>query len=136
MSQDLKQEHSDDQEFLKRRRILLLVIVVLALAAFSYRWLVLQRLEQSSALFIGIPALISIALTFAPRSKSVTGLLLKGTLLFLALSGIVLGEGVICVAMAAPLFLLVAVVVGLVVDHSRRKNQTRLSLSFVLVLIG
>ena len=136
MSQDLEQDYSEDPAFLKRRRALLVFIVVLALAAFLYRWLVLQRLEQSSALFIGIPALLSIALTFAPRSKSVTGLLLKGTLLFLALSGIVLGEGVICVAMAAPLFLLIAVVVGLVVDHSRRKNQTRLSLSFVLVLMA
>lgn len=120
----------------KRQIALIGLILTMAVGAFLYRWLVLQRLEQTAALFIGIPALISVALTFSPTSKSVTGMLVKGTLLFLAMSGILLGEGVICVAMAAPLFLLIAVLVGLVMDASKKKTETRLSLSLVLVLMA
>ncbi len=119
-----------------RQLALLVLIFTMAIGAFLYRWLVLERLEQTAALFIGLPMLISIALTFTPTSKTVTGMLVKGTLLFLAMSGILLGEGIICIAMAAPLFLMIAVIIGLLVDASKRKNQTRLSLSLAFVLMA
>ena len=121
----------------KRRVILIGLILVLAIGCLLYRLLVVKQLEQTAALFVGLPTFISIGLTFMPTSKSVTGMLVKGTILFLAISGILLGEGILCILMAAPLFLMVAVIIGVLVDRKQgKKNQTRLSLSIALLVMA
>lgn len=107
--------------------------IALAAAAILYRLLVMKRLEQTSALFIGLPAVLAIILALTPRAKSATGMILKVTTIALLLSGPVLGEGFICVIMAAPLFYLVGAIVGLVIDRGRKKNAS-LGLHAVVLL--
>ncbi len=103
---------------------LVTIILALAIAGTLYRVFVVHRLEQTAALFIGLPAVLAIVLTLAPAAKSATGLIMKTTTIALLMSGPILGEGFICIIMAAPLFYLVGAVIGLVVDHRRRKEKS------------
>lgn len=99
------------------------LIMALALGSVAYRLLVAGKLEQTSALFIGLPTLLALALALAPRAKSPMGIVMKGLTIGLLLSGIVLGEGFICILMAAPLFYLVALIVGLIVTFLARRGR-------------
>jgi len=88
-----------------------------------YKFLTHRHLEQTSALFIGLPAVLALIVAFTPRTKSATGTILKTMTFFLLLSGIVLQEGFICIVMAAPLFYLVGLAVGLIVDRGRARRR-------------
>jgi hypothetical protein len=109
------------------------IILALAVAAILYRLLVLKRLEQTSALFIGLPAILAILLVLAPYAKSATGLIMKVMTIALLLSAPILGEGFICIIMAAPLFYLVGAIIGLVIDYARRKRKP-ISMQAVVLL--
>jgi hypothetical protein len=111
------------------------IIVAIMLASFFYRWLVWHRLEQTSALFIGIPALLAIIVVNLSRPTSATGLILKATAVALLVSGTLLGEGFVCVLMASPLFFLVALLVGGVTDWARKRDErSRTTMSCLLLL--
>jgi hypothetical protein len=101
------------------------LILVLAVGSLGYRTLVLHKLEQTSALFIGLPAVLALVLALTPQTKSVTGMILKIMTLLLLLSGIVLGEGFICIVMAAPLFYGIGLIVGLSMDAAERRRRRR-----------
>lgn len=122
-----------------RRRItrdqwkLVTIIIALTIAGTLYHALVRNKLEQTAALFIGLPAVLAIALALSPSAKSATGLIMKTTTIALLMSGPILGEGFICVVMAAPLFYLVGAVIGLVIDRGRRKQKS-ISLQAVVLL--
>ena len=101
------------------------LICALAAGALGYRLLIKHHLQQSAALFIGLPTLIGVLIALTPRPKSITGTILKAMVLVLALSGPLFGEGFICVLFAAPLLLVVGLIVGLTVDGlaARRKKR-------------
>ncbi len=118
------------------KAILIAVILAIAAATLAYKALVAGHLEQTAALFIGLPALIAIIIVAFGRPRSMTGLLCMVTALALLISGMFLGEGFICILMAAPLFFLVAVLIGGLVDHSRRRKakQNPTILAILLLL--
>lgn len=125
-----------DSESTRTSRIyLLLVITALAVTSFFYRLLVMRKLEQTSALFIGIPTVLAFIVAFTPSTKSVTGGIMKAMTLGLLMSGILLGEGFICILMAAPLFYLVGAVVGLIIGTSQKKNRTTMNCVALLLLL-
>jgi hypothetical protein len=105
-----------------------LVTLILALAAASvaYRLLHWNHLEQTAALFIGLPTLLALVTAMMPRARSPLGIILKGLTIGLLMSGIVLGEGFICILMAAPLFYLVGLIVGLVLNRQEKSSRGRL----------
>ena len=113
-----------------------LIFLILAVSASSvmYRLIVRGRLEQTAVLFVGIPAVLAILLAMMPKAKTVKGGIMKGLTLFLLLSGPLLGEGFICILMASPLFYLVGLLVGAVVDWNREKRQTSLSCLLLVLL--
>lgn len=115
------------------------IIVALAAGGIAYRLLVSHRLEQTSALFIGIPSLLAVILALTPRAKSVMGIVFKGMTIALLLSAPLLGEGFICILMAAPIFYLVAFIVALVIRRIRRSPNLgpggMLGLSLVPLLL-
>jgi hypothetical protein len=115
-------ENADKRYSTKARRTLILIVVAITLASVGYRLLVVTHLEQTSLLFVGIPAFIAIVTTFA-RPKSVAGAIIVAITIALCVSGIFLGEGFICIVMASPLFYLVGAVIGDLIDHSRKKKQ-------------
>lgn len=103
------------------------VIVALALASLGYRLLVAHQLEQTSALFIGLPAILAIIVALTPKAKSSTGMIMKVMTIALLMSGILLGEGFICILMAAPIFYLVGFVIGLSTDYARRQRDEKIN---------
>jgi len=116
------------------------IIVALAAGGIAYRLLVKHRLEQTSALFIGIPSLVALVLALTPRAKSIMGIVMKGVTLALLLSAPLLGEGFVCILMAAPLFYLVAFLVAFVLKRLRGKPDLgpggMLGLTLPLVLMS
>lgn len=110
------------------------LIVVLGIGAAAYRLLVGHHLEQTSALFIGLPVLLSSLLVLLTRPKSATGIACKGMAIALLMSGVFLGEGFICIVMAAPLFFAVAVVIGGAVDLVRRRRRGQTTMTCLLLL--
>ncbi len=113
-----------------------LIFLILAVSAGSvmYRLIVLGRLEQTAVLFVGIPTVLAILLAMVPKAKTVKGGITKGLTLFLLLSGPLLGEGFICILMASPIFFLVGLLVGAIVDWNRAKRQTTLSCLLLILL--
>jgi hypothetical protein len=95
------------------------VIIAAALGALYYQWITNAGLQQTSALFVGVPAVLAVAVVFGVTPHSATGVACKAVTVGLLVSLLFLGEGVLCVAMSAPLFYLVAVVVGKTLDKLR-----------------
>jgi hypothetical protein len=91
-------------------------ILGLTCASLMYRVLVMGGLEQTSALFIGLPAILAVFVALLPPGRSYTAMLLKITTLLLLLSGVLLAEGFICIVMAAPLFYAVGTFFGVLLD--------------------
>lgn len=69
-----------------------------------------------------------------PKAKSVTGGILKGMTLGLLIMAPLLGEGYLCILIASPLFYVVGIVIGLIVDWMRKKRAATVS-CVVLVLV-
>src|SRR5580765_3352353 len=96
------------------------LILLLAAGSISYRLLVVHHLEQTSAMFIGLPAILAIGVALLPRSESATAAIVKVLSIFLLLSGVLLGEGFICILMATPLVLGMGAIIGVIIDNNRR----------------
>jgi hypothetical protein len=114
----------------RRARITVAVIIgAVAIASVMYRLLVTQHLEQTAALFIGIPAILAIVVTVGLSPRSATGVICKAVTVGLLVSLLFLGEGAVCVLMSAPLFYAVAVLVGVSSDLMRRRSRESLGTS-------
>src|SRR5262245_49298785 len=122
---------SDDS--MRSRWNLVFLTLAIAFACVMYRVVAARKLEQTALLFIGIPTVLAVLVAMTPKAKTATGGILKATTIALLLSAPLLGEGFICILMASPIFYLVAVIVGRLVDAGRARNQTTLSM---LVLLG
>ena len=104
--------------------IVSLVIAFIA-ASVLYRYLMHVRYGSTAAMFIGIPAVLAIALALTPKAKTVTGGIMKGITLALLVIAPLLGEGYLCILMAAPLFYVVGLSIGIPMDTARRKYRDR-----------
>ncbi len=107
------------------RIMLAIIIAMIAVGSIAYRVLVSHHLEQTSALFVGVPTLLALIVTFTPRARSLMGIALKGVTLALLMSGILLGEGFICILMAAPLFYAITLLVVWSIQYARRRTKAR-----------
>jgi hypothetical protein len=137
----LRDRESESTEERKRSReaewAIAGLILAIAVGSAGYKLLVRGHLEQTAALFIGLPALLAILTVLLTKPKSATGMACKGMAIALLVSGIFLGEGFVCILMAAPLFFGMAVVVGGVIDamHRAKKSSTTMTCLLVLGLI-
>jgi hypothetical protein len=107
------------------RRLGPFIGLCLGVAAVSvlYRIIVLGQKEQTALMFIGLPTAMAILLTFLPRAKSATGMIMKGISLFLLIMGILFIEGFICILMAAPFFYSIGFIVGIFADKARARRE-------------
>ena len=99
------------------------IAVALGVGSLVYRLLHASDLSQSAALFIGIPSLMAFAAAYVAvclRADSVIGITLKTITIGLLLAGPLLGEGFICVLLAAPLFYAVGILIALAIAGLRR----------------
>jgi hypothetical protein len=114
---------------------LLFVIMAVTIGSVLYRVIVIGKLEQTSALFIGIPAILAIILAATPKAKSAKGGIVKGLTVALLLSGPLLGEGFICIVMASPIFYIVGIGVGAIVDSNRERGNSTVRSCVLLLLV-
>lgn len=124
----------------RRARVTIAAVIgAVAVASLAYRLIAGQGLQQTAALFVGVPALLAIVVTFAVSPRSATGVACKAVTVGLLVSLLFLGEGILCIVMSAPLFYLVAVGIGVVMDRARRglrpHAHTTLSCLMVLALV-
>jgi hypothetical protein len=103
------------------RTSMLGLIGVLTLAVIIYQSTVRGGLQQTAALFILIPAVLAAAVLFAP-AKSAKAVACKSVTIGLLIGLVFLGEGMLCILMTAPLYYLVAILVGAAIDS---KNNAR-----------
>lgn len=71
-------------------------IVVLAVVNIAYRLVYTSGASQTAALYVGVPTLLAVGLALLPRSKSATGMILKGSTLAVLIACAVLPEGLLC----------------------------------------
>ena len=114
----------DEEPSTKARGAFIAITLALAFGGIAYRFIQQTDLHQTSAFFIGVPAVMAIALALTPKAKSATGMIVKGLTLGLLLSGVLLGEGFVCIIMASPLFYLVGVAIGIPIDRARKKKRS------------
>lgn len=119
-----------------RRARLLLAGVALALfaAMLVADALSAAGLEQTSLFYVGIPAVIALAVILTARPKSPVGVALATTTVGLALAGPLLDEGIVCLVVAAPLFYGVAAAVGLLVQQARNRRRGALVIAPLLLV--
>ncbi|MBK7995392.1 MAG: hypothetical protein IPK14_19035 [Blastocatellia bacterium] len=114
---------------LSTRLVLITTTIMFVVGSLIYSLLVAGRLDQTAALFIGLPAVLAILTTFIRKQKTFTGAILKGmtfTLLLTCIfSTVVLGDGVICIVMAIPVFYAVGSVIGAILDIVTKNSKNR-----------
>jgi hypothetical protein len=101
------------------------IIGAVALAAIAYRLLVVHHLGQTAALFIGLPAILAVVVVFWVSPRSATGVACKAVTIGLLVSLLFLGEGLLCILMAAPLFYVLAILIGTGVELAQRHRRSR-----------
>jgi hypothetical protein len=110
------------------------IIAAFVAGGYAYHWLIFHGIGHSAALFTGIPAIMAILLALAPKAKTVTGGILKGMTLALLTIAPLLGEGYLCILMASPLFFIVGIIVGAIVDVVRARRAATLSCIAIVLL--
>ncbi|MFG2191738.1 hypothetical protein [Streptomyces sp. NPDC048639] len=98
------------------------VLAALFTAMLLYKVLHAGHLEQTALFYVGLPAFIALSVSLRARPRSATGTALASVTIGLALAGPLLNEGVVCLVMAAPLFYLLAVIIGCSVDRARGRR--------------
>ncbi len=111
------------------------LILALAVGRVGYDVLVRQNLKETAALFIGLPAILAVTFALTPRAKSATGSILKGMTIVLLLSTLFLGEGLVCVLFAAPLFYLIGILIGLALDSEKRRRGRASTGTYCLLIV-
>jgi hypothetical protein len=122
------------QETSNSNKIKLYVLVgVLVVSSISFRLINDYNLEQTSILFVGLPALMTLLMVkYSKTPKSAYGVVFKVITIFLLMSSILLGEGSICVLFAAPIFYGVAALIVFIIEYLKKRNESKL-LSVLLI---
>jgi hypothetical protein len=111
----------DDPSGRRARHILGAVVLALFAVSVAYRLLVLQKLEHTSLVFVGIPAFLAFML-LQTRPQTAIGTINKVIAIALCLSGVLFGETLICILLAAPIFFLVGTIVGAAINWIRGRH--------------
>lgn len=107
---------------------LTVLIVTNAAAALYYQAMILSDLKETSALFIGVPVVLALLTIHLTRTGTTYGAVIRANLVFLLVVAPLLGEGSICLLMAAPLFLGVSLAVTLALEKRRGHNAALLAI--------
>lgn len=118
-----------------KKNTLYLIVIVLVIASVLFRLTNDYGLEQSSIVFIGIPALITLfVIRNLKTPKSLYGIVALVVTLFLLMSTILFGEGFICILMASPLFYGIPLLIVAIYKYFNKKDNTKIY-SFIAIPI-
>ena len=113
-----------------------ILVIVVGIAGASYFFLRSRSLDSSAALYVGIPVLLAIALSFTSKAKTIVGGTMKAITIILLLLAPLMGEGFLCIFMAAPIFYLVAFAAALFIQHLKdKKDQSHKSHAMLLLIM-
>ncbi|GII97389.1 hypothetical protein [Sinosporangium siamense] len=111
----------------RARKVLAGAVFALFAGYLLYEVLHAGSLEQTALFYVGIPAVVALSVVWLARPASLTGTVMATMTVGLALAGPLLGEGIVCLFIAAPLFYLVALAVMLIAGAiSDRKRHALL----------
>lgn len=109
------------------------IVLILVAASIAFRLLNDWKLEQTSLLFIGIPALIALlVIKHTNRPKTSYAVMFYVVSIFLLLCGVLLGEGLICIIIMSPLFYGVGAIIIAIKNYLIRKDKQNLN-AFILI---
>jgi len=118
------------------KRKLYIIIAVVTIISIVFRLISYSGLNHSSILFVGIPALIALLIIQAmPTAKSVAGLTYQVITIFLLISAIAFGEGVVCILFAAPIFYGVAALIIAINKHKNKRLHSLFLLPIIIALL-
>jgi hypothetical protein len=132
----LGRESRDPDEGARARLAVGTVIAAVTVAAIVYRLIVAHSLQQTAALFIGIPAILAMVVVFCVVPESATGVAIKAVTVGLLMSLLFLWEGMLCVLMSAPLFYGIAIGIAKGMERMRRPDDEAAMLRMCLVLLA
>lgn len=109
------------------------IVLILVAASVAFRLLNDWKLEQTSLLFIGIPALIALlVIKNTNRPKTSYAVMFYVVSIFLLLCGVLLGEGLICIIIMSPLFYGVGAIIIAIKNYLIKKDKQNLN-AFILI---
>ena len=111
------------------------IIAAVAIAVVAYKEIFAHQLQQTAALFMGIPALLAIVVVLFVSPRSAKGVACKAVTVGLLVSLVFLGEGMLCILMSAPLFYGFALAIGEATDAARRLDERNRTLYSCLILL-
>ncbi|MEU1732078.1 hypothetical protein [Streptosporangium sp. NPDC020145] len=111
------------------------LLLALFVALLLYRVLHAGHLEETTLFYVGLPAVIAITVVLTSKPRSATGAILATITVALAFAGPLLGEGIVCLLFAAPLFYLVGLLIGAVIDYFDRRGPHALAAPLVLLTL-
>lgn len=114
------------------------LISILALVSMIFRSINYIGYEQTSLLFVGVPALIAILIIrYTNKPKTAYGLTFRVITLFLLICSIFFGEGTVCILFMAPIFYGVAALfVALYKNFKPRKKANSFVFIFIILVIA
>ncbi len=123
----------EDQKKRNGKRTLYVIVMVLAIANLAFKFLNEIKIEQTAILFVGIPALITLLLIkHSQTPKTLYGIVFKTVTIFLLMSSILLGEGLVCIIIMAPIFYMVAGLIVLLINLLKKNDKTKLN-SYIII---
>ena len=109
---------------MKNKNNFYILILTLLVASFAYRFLGHAKMDQTTMLFMGLPALLSIMIVkFSNTPKSSYGVVFRTITLFLLISATLLGEGFICVVMSAPIFYAIGFISVFIINKINKERK-------------
>ena len=118
---ETEKEGLEQKTLFKKRPVI--TLLALTLVSVVYRLLIGTDYATTSALYVGIPALMAIGLSFVPTPRTVTGNILLWSTIFLLGIGILAIEGLICILIILPFFLAIGFIIGIFIDRARAKKK-------------
>jgi len=133
-------EFNEENHQKRARTWIIAWVLAFTVAGLLYRLLVThQPLGRTALMFLGLPVVLAALLSLTRPAKTITGSILFGITFVLLILGPIMGEGYLCILMAAPLFYGVGALVGAGIDaidsikEKRRRNSARCA-ALVLLL--
>jgi hypothetical protein len=117
------------------RRVLAGIIAAVSLAYLAYKGIFANQLQQTAALFVGIPTILAIVVVLCVSPRSAKGVACKAVTVGLLVSFVFLGEGMLCILMSAPIFYGVAIGIGAASDAAHLRERSRTAYSSLMLLM-
>lgn len=112
---------------------LFFIVLVLGVTGIAYTLLGKSNLDNTAAVYIGLPLLLALGLSLTPKTKSALGATMKGMTIALFLSAVIFREGYICILFASPIFYAVGAMIAYPIDCARQRKNKKITLQTAVI---